>query len=153
MPPFIYNPKGADPAGMGLWKEKDLPAQFPPMKVPGNRKQNHPTFLALPKNNPKASGTPCAAHPASSHSPADVCRNEMLRGSQIPLKTPTWGMRPVDVATQGYCSGEPQVEGQPSPRGTRHSQEQIKGIGAGCLPMENPSPIFSPGAVCSLLPH
>lgn len=116
MPPFIFNPKGADPAGMGLWKEKDLPAQFLPMKAPGNRKQNDPTFLALPKSNPKASGTPCAAHPASSHSPADVCRNEMLRGSQIPLKTPTWGMGPVDAATQGSCSGEPQVEEQPSPR-------------------------------------
>lgn len=37
---------------------------------------------------------------------------------------------------------------QPPPRGIRHSREQIKGIGAGCLPMENPSPIFSPGAVC-----
>lgn len=27
---FIYNPKGADPAGMGLWRGKDLFAQIPP---------------------------------------------------------------------------------------------------------------------------
>lgn len=55
---LIYNPTGVDPAGMGLWRGKDLSAQLPPVKTPGNRKQNDAVFLALPKNNPKSSGTP-----------------------------------------------------------------------------------------------
>lgn len=89
-------------------------------------------------------GGPCAAYPASPQSPADVCSNEVLRGSQIPQKNPNLGN-----GAQGFwrASGL----GAAIPPGIRHSQEQIKGIGAGCLPMENPSSIFSPGAVCRVL--
>lgn len=86
---FIYNPKGA---GIGLWRGKDLSAQFPPpVKAPGNRKQNDAVFLALPKNNPKSSGIPWV-EPALLIQLLPRRLQELgAQGSQIPQKNPNVG--------------------------------------------------------------